>query len=103
MNFKNMERYLRVNLLGPGPRLMKNKITKVEKHCSTPLQHTSLLPSSTVAHFLYREAIRLSQAVYIKISPLFHTTEPSHKDRSSNYVGHIPTNALFIKVKPKVK
>ena len=33
-----MERYLRVNLLGPGPRLMKNNLpgrglTKVEKHC----------------------------------------------------------------------
>ena len=23
MNFKKMERYLRVNLLGPGPRLVK--------------------------------------------------------------------------------
>ena len=34
-----LERYLRVNLLGPGPRLMKKKLpsrglTKVEKHCS---------------------------------------------------------------------
>ena len=35
-----MERYLAVNLLGPGPRLMKKIIyraavsTKVEKHCS---------------------------------------------------------------------
>jgi len=32
-----MERYLRVNLLGPGPRLMKKNLpgrglTKVEKH-----------------------------------------------------------------------
>jgi len=39
MNFKNMERYLRVNLLGAGPRLMKKKnlpgrsIAKVEKNC----------------------------------------------------------------------
>jgi len=35
---KKMERYLRVNLFGPGPLLMKNNlpghgITKVEKHC----------------------------------------------------------------------
>ena len=35
-----MERYLRVNLLGPGPRLMKKKLpgcglTRVEKHWST--------------------------------------------------------------------
>jgi len=34
-----MERYLRVNLLGPGPRLMKKNLpgrglTKVQKHCS---------------------------------------------------------------------
>ena len=35
---KQMERYLRVNLLGPGPRLMKkgftgpHGLTKVEKH-----------------------------------------------------------------------
>ena len=25
MNFKKLERYLRVNLLGPGPRLIKKK------------------------------------------------------------------------------
>ena len=36
---KKMERYLRVNLLGPGPRLMKKEftgpgLTKAEKHCS---------------------------------------------------------------------
>ena len=34
-----MERYLRVNLLGPGPRLMEKEftgrgLTKVEKHCT---------------------------------------------------------------------
>jgi len=36
---KNLERYLLVNLLGPGPRLIKKNLlgrslTKVEKHCS---------------------------------------------------------------------
>ena len=37
---KIFERYLRVNLLGPGPRLIKKKklpgrgLTKLEKHCS---------------------------------------------------------------------
>jgi len=46
MNFKKMERYIRVNLLGPGPRLMKKNLpgrglTKVEKHCSI-LIHSSL-------------------------------------------------------------
>jgi hypothetical protein len=38
MNLKKLERYLRVNLLGPGPRLIENNLpgrglTKVEKHC----------------------------------------------------------------------
>ena len=39
MNFKKIERYLRVNLLGPGPQFIKKKnlpgrgLTKVEK-CS---------------------------------------------------------------------
>jgi len=38
MNLKKMERYLRVNSLGPGPSLIKKKnlprlfLTKVEKH-----------------------------------------------------------------------
>ena len=41
---KKMERYLRVDLLGPGPRLMKKNnlpgrgLTKVEKHCSQKLK-----------------------------------------------------------------
>ena len=26
MNLKNLERYLRINLFGPGPRLMKKRI-----------------------------------------------------------------------------
>ena len=40
MNLKELESYLRVNLLGPDPRLIKKKclpgrgLTKVEKHCS---------------------------------------------------------------------
>jgi len=38
MKFKKMESYLRVNLLGPGPRLIKKRdlpargLSKVEKH-----------------------------------------------------------------------
>ena len=37
MNLKKLERFLRINLLGLGPRLMKNNLpgrglTKVEKH-----------------------------------------------------------------------
>ena len=39
---KKIGKVLRVNLLGPGPRLIKKKnlhgrlLTKVEKHCFTP-------------------------------------------------------------------
>jgi len=32
MNLKKMERYLRVNLLGPGPRLIKNEFTGSWSH-----------------------------------------------------------------------
>ena len=40
MNLKKLERYLRVNRLGLGPRLKKKNLlgrglTKVEKHCSS--------------------------------------------------------------------
>ena len=38
MNIKKMESHLRVNLLGPGPRLIKKNLpgrglTKVQEHC----------------------------------------------------------------------
>jgi len=32
MNFKKLERYLRVNLLGPGPRLIKKGFTGPRSH-----------------------------------------------------------------------
>ena len=32
MNLKKMERYLRVNLLGPGPRLIKKQFTRPRSH-----------------------------------------------------------------------
>ena len=40
MNLKKMERYLRVNLLGPGPRLMKKRIYRAE--VSQRLRNTAL-------------------------------------------------------------
>jgi len=51
---KKLERYLRVNLLGPGPRLIKKNLpgrglTKVEKHCSIQRRKftsTTSLPQS---------------------------------------------------------
>ena len=43
MNFKKLERYLRVNLLGPGPRLMKKKIYRAA--VSQRLRNTELMGS----------------------------------------------------------
>jgi len=43
---KKLEMYLRVNLLGPGPHLMKKEftgLTKVEKHC--PRGHPRMFES----------------------------------------------------------
>ena len=46
---KKLEKYLRVNLLGPDPRLIKKEnllgrgLTKVEKHCSRPTQWSTQL------------------------------------------------------------
>jgi hypothetical protein len=39
MDFKKIERYLRVNLLGPGPRLLKKEFTGPRSHkgLETPL------------------------------------------------------------------
>ena len=50
INLKKLERYLRVNLLGPGPRLIKKNnlpgrgLTKVEKHWS---RASSLSPKTS--------------------------------------------------------
>ena len=43
---KKLERYLRVNLLGPGPRLMKKRIYRaaVSQGSETLIQSTSFLP-----------------------------------------------------------
>jgi hypothetical protein len=32
MNLKKIERYLQVNLLGPGPRLIKKEFTRPRSH-----------------------------------------------------------------------
>jgi len=40
MNLKKMESYFRVNLLGPGPRLMKNRIYRAA--VSQRLRNTGL-------------------------------------------------------------
>ena len=45
MNLKNLEIYLRVNLLGPGPRLMKKEFTR--PGVSQRLRHTALVSNRT--------------------------------------------------------
>ena len=50
-----MERYLRVNLLGPGPRLIKKNLTgrgltKVEKHCSACFEPLEFILRETGVH-----------------------------------------------------
>jgi hypothetical protein len=50
MNLKKLVRYIRVNLLGPGPRLIKKNLpgrglTKVEKHC-----HRESIPHRLLGH-----------------------------------------------------
>jgi len=46
MNLKKMERYLRVNLLGPGPRLMKKRMyraTVSQRSRNTGLEYVYIL------------------------------------------------------------
>ena len=64
MNLKKLERYLRVNLLGPGPRVIKKVLpdrglTKVEKHCLSPRGHWdrchhSLTERNIITMFTFR-------------------------------------------------
>ena len=54
MNVKKLEIYLRVNLLGPGPRLMKKTLpgrglAKVETHCSRA-RHPALKGTHCIPH-----------------------------------------------------
>ena len=37
MNLKKIERYLRVNLLGPGPRLLEKEFMGLGSHKGTPI------------------------------------------------------------------
>jgi len=47
---KKMERYLRVNLLGPGPRLTKKKFTRPWSHKDCSIQTMSLDLYPITAH-----------------------------------------------------
>ena len=71
MNLKKLESYLRVNLLGPGPRLMKKNLpgcglTMVEKHCPrlTRGNHTNP-PMSTITE------VSVTLVIYFKFKWLY--------------------------------
>jgi len=60
MNFKKIERYLRVNLLGPGPRFVKKRIYRAavsQRLRNTGVRdvHTTLLSGCELAEHLRRE------------------------------------------------
>jgi hypothetical protein len=64
---KKSERYLRVNLLEPGPRLMKKEftgrdLTKVEKHCLRGYNDTY-----AVANYL-NEIVSVKHTTYLLIN-----------------------------------
>jgi len=56
MNLKIMERYLRVNLLGPGSRLMKKRIYRaaVSQRLSTALRDNNYL----LINFSFNDGVR---------------------------------------------
>ena len=66
---KKKERYLRVNLLAPGPRLIKKKnlpgcgLTKVEKHCYRAPE-PSLGSTKTYSHHTPKHIIFLNNNKY---------------------------------------
>jgi len=71
---KKMERYLRVNLLGPGPRLMKKEFTGPRSHkgWETPLysMHLSLNP---ITELIIKQIS--APSVMSKHCPLYPTLE----------------------------
>jgi hypothetical protein len=72
MHFKKLESYLRLNLLGPGPRLIKKNLpgrglAKVEKHWRKALYNAvSLLEERSVAWDERRLQAEISQFLPVK-------------------------------------
>ena len=94
MNLKKLERYLPVNLLVPGPRLIKKKknlpgrgLTKVEKYSSTRLEHRVFITRKTICtcslygifSYVYASNLaggRLCSTAYISVSQIFFKWGP---------------------------
>ena len=75
---KELERYLRVNLLGPGPRLIKKNLpdrslTKVEKHWSKVPNSTLIIsPTKFKIPRLSLDSSYLLPSVSVSKLSLFH-------------------------------
>ena len=61
---KKMEKYLRVNLLGPDPRLMKKRIYRAA--VSRRLRNTALENSASLAVNVYRQ-IRMLNRLQLRL------------------------------------
>ena len=72
-----MERYLRVNLLGPGPRLMGKRIYRAavsQRFRSTDLQHGTAA-ARAMLDVLFRDVTAYGKSTYTAfcpLSPVFH-------------------------------
>jgi len=117
MNLKKLEKYLRVNLLGPGPRLMKTKtkkkkipgrgLTKVENHCSSTRivvsvsgepGHNDLGLCNTLATALHISVVPTNSPLGTCFSALLSTT---HIRASTSDITTLPvtgSNIIFQEV-----
>jgi len=59
---KKIERYLRANLLGPGPRLMKKRIYRAA--VSQRLRNTDLRSTLSITRICGRIIVTLSQQIW---------------------------------------
>ena len=94
---KKLERYLRVNLLGPGPRLIKKNLpgrglTKVEKHCSRE-RVVQLYPRTLGIHFS-----RLLQQAWATLGLFLFpaTTEETFHEYPSTFT--IPSRHILLRM-----
>jgi len=58
MNLKKMERYLRANLLGPGPRLMKKEFTGPRAHRSWETLLYNTTQNTALQHYTKHTACK---------------------------------------------
>jgi len=101
---KKMERYLRVNLLGPGPRLMQKRnllghgLTKVEKHCSRQFMwRTQSSPSwpSENKPAQYKHSASASSSFSFPHPPSSYSSDLEEKSKTlDGEIGGFPSSCL---------